>query len=92
MRTPKQSIGKVEPGYYEEFGPKIFRLSQLQDKEDQDGSLTYPEIQERQTLLAQIPNMVMQDWRTRRLMNFQTNKRLIRLCQNGVSTILPGQG
>lgn len=84
MRTPKQSIGKVEPGYYEEFGPKIFRLSQLQDKEDQDGSLTYPEIQERQTLLAQIPNMVMQDWRTRRLMNFQTNKRLIRLCQNGV--------
>ena len=84
MRTPKQSIGKVEPGYYQEYGPKIFRLSQLQDKEDQDGSLTYAENQERQTLLAQIPNSVMQDWKTRRLMNFQTNKRLIRLCQNGV--------
>ena len=83
MRTPQQSIGKVEPGYYQEYGPKIFRFSQLQDKEDQDGALSYPEIQERQTLLAQIPNSVMQDWRTRRLMNFQTNKRLIRLCQNG---------
>lgn len=83
MRTPQQSIGKVEPGYYQEYGPKIFRYSQLQDKEDQDGSLSYPEIQERQTLLAQIPDSVMKDWRTRRLMNFQTNKRLIRLCQNG---------
>ena len=82
----------MEPDYYQEYGPKIFRLSQLQDKEDQDGSLTYGETQERQTLLAQIPNSVMQDWKTRRLMNFQTNKRLIRLCQNGIfHYFAPGQ-
>lgn len=83
MRTPRQSIGKVEPGYYQEYGPIIFRLSQLHDKED-NGALTYEEVVEQRRLLSQIPDSVMQDWRTRRLMNFQTNKRLIRLCQNGV--------
>ena len=81
MRTPQQSIGKVEPGYYQQYGPLIFRLSQLHDKEDTD-ALTYKEIAEQQRLLTQVPTSVMQDWRTRRLMNFQTNKRLIRLCQN----------
>lgn len=84
MRTPQQSIGKVEPDYYQTYGPIIFKLSQLQDKEDQNGSLTYNEVVERQRLLAQIPAKIYQDWRTRRLMNFQTNKRLIRLCQNGI--------
>lgn len=83
MRTPQQSIGKVEPDYYQHFGPTIFRLSQLQDKADLEG-LSGKEIAEQQTLLAQIPNSIWQDWNTRRLMNFQTNKRLIRLDQNGV--------
>lgn len=37
MRTPRQSVASVEPAYYETYGPKIFRLSQLADKEDMEG-------------------------------------------------------
>lgn len=84
MRTPQQSIGKVEPDYYQTYGPTIYKLSQLQDKEDRDGTLTYNEMLERRKLLSQIPDNIYQDWHTRRLVNFQANKRLIRLCQNGI--------
>ena len=34
MRTPRESMGNVEPDYYRFFGPSIFRLTQLNDKED----------------------------------------------------------
>ena len=37
MRTPRASFGNVEPPYYSEIGPAIFRYSELVDKEDFTG-------------------------------------------------------
>ena len=36
MRTPRASQGRVEPEYYAEFGPKIFEISELIDKNDKE--------------------------------------------------------
>lgn len=80
MRTPRQSVASVEPAYYETYGPKIFRLSQLADKEDMEG-LTETEEREKNQLTLSIPANDLKDWRTRRLVNLQTNKRLIRMAQ-----------
>ena len=54
MRTPRQSVASVEPAYYETYGPKIFRLSQLADKEDMEG-LTETEEREKNQLTLSIP-------------------------------------
>lgn len=80
MRTPRQSVASVEPAYYETYGPKVFRLSQLADKEDMEG-LTETEEREKNQLTLSIPANDLKDWRTRRLVNLQTNKRLIRMAQ-----------
>ncbi|MBR5790567.1 MAG: DUF4127 family protein, partial [Phascolarctobacterium sp.] len=34
MRSPKMSSAPVEPAYYEEWGTKIFRLGELEDKRE----------------------------------------------------------
>ena len=34
MRTPRESYGNVEPAYYSNVGPAIYRYSQLSDKSD----------------------------------------------------------
>lgn len=81
MRTPRQSIGNVEPDYYQYFGPKIFRLSQLMDKED-TGILTGKEAAEKATLLSYIPEDLLHDWNIRRTINYKTNERLVTLCQD----------
>ncbi len=81
MRTPRQSVATVEPAYYETYGPKIFRLSQLADKEDQEG-LTADEMMEKNRLILSIPTEDLKDWKNRRFVNMQANKRLIRLCQH----------
>jgi hypothetical protein len=80
MRTPQQSVATVEPAYYETYGPKIFRLSQLVDKADLEG-LTEDEMIEKNRLMLSIPADDLKDWRNRRLVNLQANKRLIRLCK-----------
>jgi len=81
MRTPKESIGNVEPDYYRYFGPSIFRLSQLDDKEDTD-ILSGKEATEKANLLSFIPEDLLRDWRRRRSINFKTNEKLIDLCKD----------
>ena len=76
MRTPRQSAGNVEPNYYDYFGPSIFRLSQLEDKED-NKSLTVNELQEKYDLLRKIPSYLLLDWNDRREKNLRTNEQLI---------------
>lgn len=83
MRTPRESIGNVEPDYYQYFGPKIFRLTQLADKED-TGILTGKEAAERAKLLAYIPSDILHDWNIRRTVNYKTNTRLVTLCHDKV--------
>lgn len=81
MRSPRQSIGDVEPSYYEYFGPNIFRLSQLNDKEDTQ-TLTHTEILEKANLLKKIPSYALLDWNTRRDTNFKTNQQLINMVKD----------
>ena len=83
MRTPRQSIGNVEPDYYQYFGPSIFRLSQLNDKEDTD-ILSAAEAHEKAKLLQTIPADLLKDWERRRGINFRTNEKLITLCHDRV--------
>ena len=61
MRTPRQSFGKVEPPYYTKYGPDIFALSQLNDKEEGQG-LTASEKSKKNELLALIPQKYLTGW------------------------------
>lgn len=87
MRTPRQSAGNVEPNYYDYFGPSIFRLSQLEDKEDTQ-DLTFSEIQEKSDLLRKIPSYLLVDWNTRREKNLRTNEQLIDMAQEDIFQFL----
>ena len=83
MRTPEESIGNVEPDYYRFFGPSIFRLTQLNDKEDTD-ILTGREASEKAELLRAIPEDLLYDWMRRRKVNMKANQELIDLSQKRV--------
>lgn len=83
MRTPKESIGNVEPDYYRFFGPSIFRLTQLNDKEDMS-ILTGQEASEKADLLRMIPEDLLYDWTKRRKVNMKANEELIDLSQQKI--------
>ena len=82
MRTPRASAGRVEPAYYAEYGGKIFRYTQLQDKSELE-KLTRLEQQEYQQLQAQLPRAVLLDWQSRRDKNLLINQRLLQAVQAG---------
>ena len=81
MRTPRQSFGNVEPPYYSKYGPDIFALSQLNDKEDGQG-LSPSEKFKKNELLAQLPQKQLADWLERRQKNFRINLLLTELARN----------
>ena len=81
MRTPRQSFGNVEPEYYTKYGPDIFRLTELNDKEE-TSSLTNSELAERAGLLATLPKAALNDWFKRRNKNFEVNRSLIKYSQS----------
>jgi len=83
MRTPKMSVGSVEPDYYEKYGPKIFRITSLRDKADQ-AKLTKEEKRELGTLLGEVPAKCLNDWFARRAKNLDANKKLMNLVKKGV--------
>ena len=76
MRTPRMSAGNVEPPYYEAWGPTLFQVGALLDKEER-GLLTAAEAGEKSSLQQLLPPDVWQDWRQRRQLNEQMNERLI---------------
>ena len=78
MRTPRQSFGKVEPSYYTKYGPDIFLLSQLNDKEEGQG-LTSNEKQKKKELLERLPQKQLTDWLERRQKNYHVNLLLTNL-------------
>lgn len=81
MRTPRQSHGNVEPAYYSVFGPDIFALSQLYDKEEGQG-LTEQEKTLKSQLLTRLPPKYLDDWFTRRQKNYQVNELLADFARN----------
>lgn len=76
MRSPRASGSGTEPDYYSYFGPNIFRIAALQDKQDSDG-LTQAEQAELFGLMATVPVEYLQDWFDRRQKNMRINRGLI---------------
>lgn len=83
MRSPRASGGGTEPGYYGDYGPKIFQIAALQDKMD-GGQLTKEEAQQLFALQSQVPMEYLQDWFNRRSKNMKVNKELIDQARNHV--------
>lgn len=87
MRTPRASAGGVEPPYYEEYGPSIFRITALRDKAETNG-LTHAEENELRALTAAVPAEALTDWYERREKNFAANVRLVEMARNGTLSYL----
>ena len=68
MRSPRASGGGVEPAYYDQYGPTIFRIAALQDKLDSQ-KLTADEQKELFMLQATVPVEFLQDWFNRQLID-----------------------
>lgn len=81
MRTPRNSNKFIEPPYYEYYGPSIFRLTELLDKEISIG-LEPLELSEKNNLLALIPEQHLADWFSRRKKNLVIHNYLIDLYAN----------
>ena len=82
MRSPKASSAPVEPVYYEEWGPKLFRQGALMDKEELSG-LSRKESKELQELKKTIPRNVIADFYGRRKINIQTTELLLHGLETG---------
>lgn len=85
MRTPYASSSGVEPYYYANYGPSIYRISALQDKMDLH-TITPEESAELLSLKLSVPSEYLQDWFKRRTKNTIINKRLIADTRDGVFT------
>lgn len=83
MRSPRASGGGVEPAYYDQYGPTIFRIAALQDKLDSQ-KLTTDEQKELFMLQATVPVEFLQDWFQRRQKNMEINRQLIDITKKGV--------
>lgn len=83
MRTPRSSNKFIEPPYYEYYGPDIFRLTALLDKESTQ-ELTVLEQAEKSNLLALIPEEHLADWFSRRKKNLAVHNYLLDLYTNKV--------
>lgn len=77
MRSPRASSAPVEPAYYKDWGARIFRRGQLLDKRDL-GTLSKDEARELLSLQKLIPVQVQQDLDTRRAVNMDVTKVLLR--------------
>lgn len=85
MRTPYASSSGVEPYYYANYGPSIYRISALQDKMDLK-TITPEESAELLSLKLSVPSEYLQDWFKRRTKNTIINKRLIADTKDGIFT------
>lgn len=82
MRSPKASSAPVEPAYYADWGPKLFRLGALEDKEDLR-QISRKERKELAKLKEEIPIDVQKDRFIRRTLNVKTTELLLHGIESG---------
>lgn len=82
MRSPKASAAPVEPAYYEQWGPKLFRLGQLEDKLELK-LIKRREVRELADLRATIPAAVLEDLHDRRANNIRATELLLHGVESG---------
>ena len=82
MRTPRESYGNVEPAYYSNVGPAIYRYSQLSDKSDLHAE-TLLEDFEVGAFERNLARDHLKDWLDRRNKNMAINHQLAMLTRVG---------
>lgn len=82
MRSPKASAAPVEPAYYQEWGPKLFRLGALEDKLESK-VIKKKEIKELADLRKEIPKVVLDDLYARRSTNIKMTELLLHGVESG---------
>ena len=82
MRSPKASSAPVEPAYYKEWGPKLFRLGALEDKRELK-LLKRREAKELAALRQAIPQEIITDLYTRRANNIMATELLLHGVESG---------
>lgn len=82
MRSPKASSAPVEPAYYKEWGPSIFRLGVLEDKLELK-ELRRREVGELADLRAAIPREILEDMYVRRRNNIKATELLLHGVESG---------
>lgn len=82
MRSPKASGAPVEPEYYKEWGQKIFRLGELEDKLELK-AIKRREIKELADLRAELPLEIQTDLYTRRAHNIMATELLLHGVESG---------
>lgn len=82
MRSPKASGAPVEPAYYEKWGPKLFRMGELEDKLELK-QIKRREVRELADLRAEIPLDVLEDLHVRRANNIRATELLLHGVESG---------
>ncbi|MCQ2373200.1 MAG: DUF4127 family protein [Phascolarctobacterium sp.] len=82
MRSPKASGAPVEPAYYTQWGPKLFRLGALEDKSELQ-RLHRKERKELKQLRLDIPKDVTEDLYGRRQRNIKITETLLHGIESG---------
>lgn len=82
MRSPKASSAPVEPAYYKEWGPKLFRLGALEDKQELK-LLKHREKKELAALREEIPSEIINDLYLRRNNNIKITELLLHGVESG---------
>ncbi len=82
MRSPKMSSAPVEPAYYKEWGAKIFRLGELEDKLEAK-EIGHREKRELRKLRQNIPQEILVDMYTRRENNIKATELLLHGVESG---------
>lgn len=82
MRSPKASAAPVEPAYYKEWGPRLFRLGELEDRlEAKD--IKRREVRELADLRRSIPAEILDDLYLRRGNNIRATELLLHGVESG---------
>ena len=82
MRSPKMSSAPVEPAYYKEWGSKIFRLGELEDKLEAR-EIGHREKRELRKLRNSIPQEILADMYARRGNNIKATELLLHGVESG---------
>ena len=82
MRSPKRSAAPVEPAYYKEWGARIFRLGELEDKREAK-EIGRRELRELNKLRQTIPREILVDMYTRRENNIKATELLLHGVESG---------
>ncbi len=82
MRTPRESYGNVEPDYYSQVGPAIYRYSQLSDKSDIHAESLLEDF-EVGAFERNLAKDHLKDWLDRRNKNMEVNRQLAMLARMG---------